>query len=126
MSFGPEREQSSACIICAYIMNMAPHLSRNQFTQYPLLPDRSCLIGQCTQSLSGCILQLAFALQAYEENVQELNRLRWICETSQMQHITTLAWQAKQEAMLQSAQHSSQLSIDRAGADQVWPWAEAW
>ena len=39
-------------------------------------------------------------LQEYEEHVQELERLRWVHEASQMQHVTTLAWQAKQQAML--------------------------
>ena len=53
---------------------------------------------------------LCAALQAYDENVQELKRLQWVHETGQMQHITTVAWQAKQEAMLQSAK----LSQDRA------------
>lgn len=48
-------------------------------------------------------------MQAYEEQVQELERLRWILETSHMQHVTTLAWQAKQAAMLDSMQ----VSIDR-------------
>lgn len=49
-------------------------------------------------------------MQAYEEHVHELERLRWILETSHMQHVTTLAWQAKQAAMLDS----TQVSIDRA------------
>ena len=49
-------------------------------------------------------------MQAYEEHVQELERLRWILETSHVQHVTTLAWQAKQAAMLDSMQ----VSINRA------------
>ena len=49
-------------------------------------------------------------MQAYEDHVQELDRLRWVLETSHMQHVTTLAWQAKQAAMLDSMQ----VSIDRA------------
>ena len=54
-------------------------------------------------------------VQAYEEHVQELDRLRWIHEASQMQYITTLAWQAKQEAMLDSIR----LTIHRASSLQV-------
>ena len=53
--------------------------------------------------------------QAYEDHVQELDRLRWIHEASQMQHVTTLAWQAKQEAMLES----TRVSISRAASVQV-------
>ncbi|KAL0051380.1 hypothetical protein WJX82_006427 [Trebouxia sp. C0006] len=52
--------------------------------------------------------------QAYEDHVQELDRLRWIHEASQMQHVTTLAWQAKQEAMLES----TRVSISRAASVQ--------
>ena len=54
-------------------------------------------------------------MQAYEEHVQELDRLRWIHEASQLQLITALAWQAKQEAMLASAK----ASIDKPSALQV-------
>ena len=54
-------------------------------------------------------------VQAYEEHVQELDRLRWIHEASQMQYITTLAWQAKQEAMLDSIR----LTIHRASSLKV-------
>lgn len=54
-------------------------------------------------------------MQAYEDDVQELDRLRWIHEASQMQHITTLAWQAKQEAML----GSMRASVDRVATMQV-------
>lgn len=54
-------------------------------------------------------------MQAYEEHVQELDRLRWIYEASQLQLITALAWQAKQEAMLASAK----ASIDKPSALQV-------
>ena len=54
-------------------------------------------------------------VQAYEEHVQELDRLRWIHEASQLQLITALAWQAKQEAMLASAK----ASIDKPSALQV-------
>ena len=68
-------------------------------------------------TLSCPAKQQSAALQAYDENVQELNRLRWVHETSQMQHITTLAWQAKQEAMLQSVKHSQ----DRVASLQVGP-----
>lgn len=54
-------------------------------------------------------------MQAYEEHVQELDRLRWIHAASQMQYVTTLAWQAKQEAMLES----TRVSISRAASVQV-------
>ena len=56
-------------------------------------------------------------MQGHEEQVQELERLRWIHEASQLQYVTTLAWQAKQEAMLESVR----VSIDRAGVLQVAP-----
>lgn len=54
-------------------------------------------------------------VQAYEEHVQELDRLRWIHEPGQLQLITALAWQAKQEAMLASAK----ASLDKPSALQV-------
>lgn len=54
-------------------------------------------------------------MQAYEEHVQELDRLRWIHEASQLQLVTALAWQAKQEAMLASAK----ASIEQSSALQV-------
>ena len=47
--------------------------------------------------------------------MQELDRLRWIHEASQMQLVTALAWQAKKEAMLASAT----ASIDKPYALQV-------
>ena len=53
--------------------------------------------------------------EEYEEQLQELERLRWVHETSQMQHITTLAWQAKQEAML----HVLKAADSRATAIEV-------
>ncbi len=54
-------------------------------------------------------------MQAYEDHVQELDRLRWIHDASQMQYVTMLAWQAKQEAMLES----TRVSISRAASVQV-------
>ncbi len=54
-------------------------------------------------------------MQAYEDHVQELDRLCWIHEASHMQYVTTLAWQAKQEAMLES----TRVSISRAASVQV-------
>ena len=65
-------------------------------------------LGLCTSDSSALT-------QAYEDHVQELDRLRWIHEASQMQHVTTLAWQAKQEAMLESTRGS----ISRAASVQV-------
>ena len=47
--------------------------------------------------------------------MQELDRLRWIQEASQLQYITALAWQAKQEAML----HAAKASIQRSSVLQV-------
>lgn len=55
-------------------------------------------------------------MQKYEEHVQELERLRWVHEVSQMQHVTTLAWQAKQEAMLATLK----ASVTRRGAIEVY------
>lgn len=55
-------------------------------------------------------------MQAYEEHVQELDRLRWIYEASLLQYTTASAWQAKQEAMLEAAK----ANLDRSSALQVW------
>lgn len=67
-----------------------------------------CNFDLCTSDSSALT-------QAYEDHVQELDRLRWIHEASQMQYVTTLAWQAKQEAMLES----TRVSISRAASVQV-------
>ncbi len=66
-------------------------------------------------NLNLCTSDNSALMQAYEDHVQELDRLRWIHEASQMQHVTTLAWQAKQEAMLES----TRVSISRAASVQV-------
>ena len=66
-------------------------------------------------NLNLCTSDNSALMQAYEDHVQELDRLRWIHEASQMQYVTTLAWQAKQEAMLES----TRVSISRAASVQV-------
>lgn len=66
-------------------------------------------------NLKLCTSDNSALVQAYEDHVQELDRLRWIHEASQMQYVTTLAWQAKQEAMLES----TRVSISRAASVQV-------
>lgn len=65
------------------------------FLQYSLPSAHFFSQHKC---ISGCFR--GAAQEEYEEQVQELERLRWVHEASQVQHITALAWQAKQEAML--------------------------
>ena len=78
---------------------LLPHLPVNKsFFQI------STFVSQTQHRLEQNVMQFCqcnyCCSQEYEEHVQELERLRWVHEASQLQHITTVAWQAKQEAML--------------------------
>ena len=105
----------TACLLHVLLMTSSQLLCVHNVTNYCRVQLTWLPICLSEQNRSCAKKHAHTKVQAYEEHVQELDRLRWIHEASQMQYITTLAWQAKQEAMLDSIR----LTIHRASSLQV-------